>query len=185
MKKLKKYEDFIVEEVDIRNLLLGGAIVSGSLLSNPTMATKPPIQNSIETDQDTSFNIENSGINSFLDTIISENPNLLSGNIPLDGQAIEFGRFERLEYLINKKNDYESLTGKPIDLNLLSDTKSNLPFTINYFFVRGIDNIDTGPFLIQILKLDYNAVIELGGHKVMFNFTRIQDINTFGVKVNF
>ena len=182
MKKLKRYDEFLIEEIDIKQVLLGGAITAGSLLSNPSFSTEPVKR----APTDTTYSAEKSGdLELFVDTLESETPDIFTNDSPVDGQMIEFGHFERIEYLINKKDEYEQSIGRKIDLNLLSVSNSRIPFTINYFFVRGLDNIDKGPFLIQMLSLDYNAMIKMGRHDIMFNFTRVQNVNTLGVKVNF
>jgi hypothetical protein len=182
MKKLKRYDEFLIEEIDIKQVLLGGAITAGSLLSNPSFSTEPVKR----APTDTTYSAEKSGdLELFVDTLESENPDIFTNDSPVDGQMIEFGHFERIEYLINKKDEYEQSIGRKIDLNLLSGSNSRIPFAINYFFVRGLDNIDKGPFLIQMLSLDYNAMIKMGRHDIMFNFTRVQNVNTLGVKVNF
>jgi len=182
MKRLKRYEEYLIEEIDIKHALLGGAIAAGSLISNPSFSTEP----FKKAPTDTTYSAEKSGdLELFVDTLESENPDIFTNDSLVDGQMIEFGHFERIEYLINKKDEYEQSIGRKIDLNLLSVSNSRIPFTINYFFVRGLDNIDKGPFLIQMLSLDYNAMIKMGRHDIMFNFTRVLNVNTFGVKVNF
>jgi hypothetical protein len=40
MKKLKRYEEFLIEEIDIKHALLGGAIATGSLISKNTLGVK-------------------------------------------------------------------------------------------------------------------------------------------------
>ena len=182
MKKLKRYDEFLIEEIDIKQVLLGGAITAGSLLSNPSLSSEPVKK----APTDTTYSTEKSGdLELFVDTLESENPDIFTNDSPVDGQMIEFGHFERIEYLINKKDEYEQSIGRKIDLNLLSGSNSRIPFTINYFFVRGLDNIVKGPFLIQMLSLDYNTMLKMGRHDIMFNFTRVQNVNTLGVKVNF
>jgi hypothetical protein len=181
MKKLKRYDEFLIEEIDIKQVLLGGAITAGSLLSNPSFSSEPVKK----APTDTTYSVEKSkDLKGFLDTLESTTPNLFKDDSPVDGQMIDFGHFERIEYLINKKDEYEQSIGRPIELNLLSESNNKIPFTINYFFVRGLDDIQNGPFLIQILKLDYNAVMRMGRHDIMFNFTRVQNVNTFGLKYN-
>lgn len=183
MKRLKRYEEYLIEEIDIKHVLLGGAIAAGSLISNPSFSTEPVKK--APTDTTYSASEKNDDLEVFVDTLESETPNIFINDSPVDGQMIEFGHFERIEYLINKKDEYEQSIGRKIDLNLLSVSNSRIPFTINYFFVRGLDNIVKGPFLIQMLSLDYNTMLKMGRHDIMFNFTRVQNVNTLGVKVNF
>jgi len=38
---------------------------------------------------------------------------------------------------------------------------------------------------MSILKVDFTKAVEIGGHDVMFNFTRVQDVNTVGARINF
>jgi hypothetical protein len=98
---------------------------------------------------------------------------------------IEFGKFERIEYLRNMMEDYENEKGIKLNIDLLSSPSNTLPFSINYFYIRGLDDNLNGPFLIQILKLDFNKLINIGAHSVMFNFTRTQGVNSIGAKINF
>lgn len=182
MKKLKRYEDFLTEEIDIKHALLGGAIAAGSLISNTLFSSEPVKKDPTDTTYTSSE--KNGDLEDFVDTLESENPDIFTNDLPIDGHMIEFGHFEKIEYLVNKKKEYEKNIGKTIDLNLLSEPNSKTPFTINYFYVRGLDDIQNGPFLIKIIKLDYNAVIKMGRHDIMFNFTRVQNVNTFGVKFN-
>ena len=179
MKKLKRYEDFLIEEIDIKHTLLSGAIAAGSLISNPSLSSEPVKK----TPKDTTYYSDIKGdLEGFLDTLKSEKPDIFT-NESVDGH-IEFGHFEKIEYLINKKYEYEQSIGRKIDLNILSEQSNGMPFTINYFFVRGLDDIENGPFLMQILSLNYNAALKIGNHELMFNFTRIQNVNTFGLKYN-
>ena len=69
------------------------------------------------------------------------------------------------------------------DLDILSD--KNSPLHINYFYVRGIDDCETGPVLIPILNINYTNAIKVHGHEIEFNFTRMTGINYLGAKINF
>jgi len=177
MKKLKRYDEFLIEEIDIKQALVGGAIAAGSLISNPLFSSEPVKKAPIDTIQHS----EQIDLKEFLDTLISEKPNIFNNS---KSDYIEFGHFERIEYLTKKKNEYEQTIGRKIDLNILSETNNGTPFIINYFFVRGLDDIEKGPFLMQILSLNYNTALKIGNHELMFNFTRIQNVNTFGLKYN-
>lgn len=181
--RLKRYDDFVNEEW-LSKALIGGAIGASSLLpahSSTPNPTKPPRDT-------TSQATNNMGIQElieFADTIESERPDLFTDKTMTDGTRLNFGQYERLDFLKKHADDYQSTTGVNLNLDILTHKSNLFPFNINYFMVRGLDDIDNGPVLIQILRLDYTAAINIAGHDVMFNFTRVQDVNTFGARVNF
>jgi hypothetical protein len=176
--RIKSYEKFVSEEIDLRKALLGTAIGASSLIpsfTNAAHVNQPAKPDTITTTKDRS-------LHNFLDTLEQERPELFDPK-PLSGY-VEFGKFERLSYLVEKKQLFEAENDTHIDLDILSKPNINIPFRINYFYVRGIDNLE-GPLLMSILKVDFTKAVEIGGHDVMFNFTRVQDVNTVGARINF
>ena len=180
MKYLKTFECYkaepITEEISLKKAIVGGAIGAASLM-NPSYASEPAKPDSISaTSQQASPEAD------FLRELESEKPELFTTEDMRNAAQVEFGKFERVSFLEKMALDRESRTGEKIDLSLLSAPSQSLPFRINYFYVRGLDNTQTGPFLIRILNIDFNKAIEIGGHKVFFNFTRT-DINSFGARI--
>lgn len=175
---IKKYEDFIKEEAGIRKALIGGAIGAASLL-NPSYSIGQ------ERPDTALIASKAASTEDFAKELESERPELFSSEDARKTGKIDFGKFERLSFLKEQASIYEHKNRVRLDLDMLSSPKSAIPFRINYFYVRGLDNIDTGPLLIQILNLDFNAAMKLGGHEVMFNFTRITGVNTLGAKIAF
>ena len=51
--------------------------------------------------------------------------------------------------------------------------------------VRGLDDLNKGPYLMPIMNINYDKAVSIAGHDVVFNFTRINGINTIGTKINF
>lgn len=179
--RISRYEDFLKEEMNLRKTLVGGAIGASTLFPTKSLATVPP------TDRDTITNKSEKAqlaeVKSFVDSIETERPDLFIGETLRDGQSLPMGSFERLSYLQNKLDENARNTGIDLNLNILNTQSQHLPFKVNYFFVRGIDNLE-GPFLIRILNINYTQAVNLAGHEVMFNFTKVQDINTFGARIN-
>lgn len=176
---IKTYEDFLNEEINLRKKLIGGAIGLSTLVPNSIHSKD------LGTNKDTIVNTNHSyELNKFVDSIRLERPELFTEDFS-NKKTIEFGKFERIEYLRNRLEDYENENGIKLNIDLLSSPSNTLPFTINYFYVRGIDDSVKGPFLIEIVKLDFNKIITIGEHSIMFNFTRTQGVNSIGAKINF
>jgi hypothetical protein len=176
--KIKKYEDFINEEINLKKALVGGAIGAASFLSPYDASASEPIKHDT-----TIVNQKNSNtITEFVREIEIEKPALFTSKEIIQNSQIEFGKFERVSFLEQKVMEHESRTGTHLDLNILSSPSNPVPFRINYFYVRGLDNTETGPFIIRIINVDFTKALEIGGHKVFFNFTRT-DVNSFGARI--
>jgi hypothetical protein len=180
--RIQRYEDFN-EEINLRKTLIGGAIGASTLLPSSLHASEP--DKPLTKDTLVSNNkLHVDELKTFIDSIESERPNIFLTETPKDGQRLQFQSFEQLSYLENKLNEYQNKNGLELNLDLLTTNNIELPFRINYFFVRGIDNLD-GPFLISMLNINFTKAISIAGHKVMFNFTKVQNVNTFGASINF
>jgi hypothetical protein len=175
---IKNYEDFVNEEINLKKALVGGAIGAASLLSTSDVSASEPIK----PDTMTINQQNNNTIVDFVREIEIEKPALFTSEEIIQNSQIEFGKFERVSFLENKVMEHESRTGTNLDLNILSSPNNPVPFRINYFYVRGLDNVETGPFMIRIINVDFTKAIEIGGHKVFFNFTRT-DVNSFGARI--
>lgn len=184
--RLRRYTEFTNEEVNIKKALIGGAIGASALVpthSEPTEPVKPPY-----TRDTTASAVDKSAVQeviNFVDTLHEERPSLFMDKTMVDGARLKFGQYERLSFLRGLTEEHERHTGAKLDLDLITSQPHGFPFNINYFLVRGLDDIENGPVLIQILRLDFTAAVNIGNHEVMFNFTRVQDVNTFGAKINF
>lgn len=183
--KVKKYDEFISEEINLRNAIVGGAIGASALVSNPAAASEPVKPN---TNKD-SLSTENAQAVKetidFVENIESDKPDLFTNEEISSTTRLEFGKFEKLSYLQDKVQNFEESNGVHLNLDLLSRPSSGIPFRINYFYVRGLDDVNNGPFLIRIINVDFNNAIKLGGHEIHFNFTRLPDVTTFGTRINF
>jgi hypothetical protein len=183
--RLKTYGDFTNEEINLKKTIIGGAIGASAFIPSNTLASEPdkPIntKDTIIVPTDKSRTDE---LIAFVDSIGSERPNIFVTGALRDGQRLTMQSFEHLSYLENKLNEYKMKNGTELNLDLLSTNNATLPFRVNYFFVRGLDNID-GPFLIRILNINFTEAVSIAGHEVMFNFTKVQNVNTFGASINF
>ena len=181
---IKRYGEFLKEEISIRKAIVGGALGASSVL--PTYAGQPPA--SPATVKDTLVGaIDRShaeDVIEFVKSIEGERPELFLSTPLVAGTRLAAGQYAGVSYLRQKAEDYTGTKGIKLDLNLVTSQPDLFPFRINYFYVRGIDNLESAT-LVNILKLEYTAAINIHGHEVMFNFTRVQDINTYGVRVNF
>jgi hypothetical protein len=182
--RIQRYENFN-EEINLRKTLIGGAIGASAFLPTRLHASEPdkPL-----TTKDTLIGPTDKSrideLTAFVDSIESERPNIFLTEATKDGQRLLNQSFEHLSYLENKLNEYQKENGVELNLDLLTTNNIELPFRINYFFTRGIDNLD-GPFLISMLNINFTKAISIAGHKVMFNFTKFQNVNTFGASINF
>jgi hypothetical protein len=195
MRKVKRYNEFLNEEKGfLKNAIIGGAIATSvgtnQVDANTPLGNEPvvPVQVS-----DTSVvnKDKNKSLISFIDTLEKENPQIIIDDSIESSEPIPFkNNVESLSFLetnLNKFNNTMVSDKLPklslSDLDLLS--KPGLPFRINYFYVRGLDSQDSGPYLIPILNLSYTKAIDIHNHEVKFNFTRINGQNTFGATLNF
>jgi hypothetical protein len=177
--KIKKYEDFINEEINLKKALVGGAIGAASFLSPYDASASEPIKPDTVT---LSQQQNKTPIEEFVREIEIEKPALFTSEEIMQNSQIEFGKFERVSFLEQKAMEHENRTGTKLDLDILSSPRSSVPFRINYFYVRGLDNVEAGPFMIRIINVDFTKALEIGGHKVFFNFTRT-DVNSFGARI--
>lgn len=121
----------------------------------------------------------------FLDTLEETNPEIfvngdMSVKQPATVSHLPLSILTDTLYKYNKEFETKlSLS----DLNMLS--KPGLPIRINYFYVRGLDDVNKGPYLMPIMNINYDKAVSIAGHDVVFNFTRINGINTIGTKINF
>lgn len=178
--RIKVYQEFINEEIGLRKAILGGALGASALMT-PAAHTEPA---NPPKDTTATTNVYRENVNKvkdFVDTLQRERPELFLDKQVSDNSRLKFGEYERLMFLKNRSEQ----SGIDLKLDLLTQQPSLFPFNINYFLVRGLDDIEGGPVLIKILRLDYTAALSIANHEVMFNFTRVQDVNTFGAKVNF
>lgn len=182
--RIKTYEKFN-EEINLRKALVGGAIGASTLIPSYVAAnqpTNPPITKDTlagKVDKSKAQDIIN-----FVKTIENDTPELFIDFPLTEKTQLSFGQYERITYLKARADQFSESTGVNLNLDLITNEPNLFPFNINYFVVRGIDNLES-PTLINILRLDYTAALKVAGHEVMFNFTRVQDVNTYGVRVNF
>ena len=183
--RLKRYGDFTNEEINLKKALVGGAIGASTILPSHTHATEP-VKKPMASDTVTGAIDESMALAviDFVDTIGKEKPSIFLDRNLSEGCNLAFGEYEKISYLRNKLDKHIAETGIDLNLDILTNQPEKFPFNINYFLIRGLDNLES-PTLLQILKLDYTAAVKIGGHEVMFNFTRVQDVNTFGAKINF
>ena len=181
--RVKRYEDFVTEEIGLRNALIGGALgVSSIMQSHASEPVKPAVVK--DTISNTAESTQAGVVNDFIDSLRHDVPNLFIDRPMTDRSEVNFGQYERISFLKRKVQDYEQETGLRIDMNMITRNPHHFPFTINYFFVRGLDNLETGPTRIRMMKIEYTDAVRLAGHEVFFNFTSIQDANALGVRVN-
>lgn len=178
--KVKNYEQFVSEEIDLRKAI-GGAALAGSLISSPAAAGEP-VKPTSGNDSIVVANQDSKATVDFVKEIELERPELFNDELT---NTIEFGKFEKLSFLHDKVMQYQQDKGVNLNMDLLSHRSSGLPFRINYFYVRGLDDVDKGPFLIRIVNVDFTKAITLAGHEIHFNFTRLPDVTTFGTRINF
>lgn len=184
--KIKRYEDFTNEGISLKKALVGGAIGASTILPPTyTGASSPTTSSSTEDTLAGAVDKSNTrAIIDFVNVIENDTPALFIDCKLTEKTKLSFGQYERIKYLKTRADQYSESTGANLNLDLITNKPDLFPFNINYFVIRGIDNLDS-PTLINILRLDYSTAIKIGGHDVMFNFTRVQDVNTFGVRVNF
>lgn len=167
---------------------IGAIGLAASSLLKPTMPKEIPSKSDIKdsTIIQKPTSDKDNYLSEFVDTIISNNPDIVDSkktlpvsflenelknfNIKKDSKILKFGDFENPNKLSIK------------DLDLLSTDLYK--FKINYFIIRGLDN-ESGPDLIPILNLSYSDAIKVHGHDIEFNFTRLTGVNTIGAKINF
>ena len=186
MKNLKTYDQFY-EEISVGNVI-GAGLIGAAALGTPktAIAGEPPIRIESPTPGDTIAPDKQKELAKIVEGIHSDRPALFVEDSDLPTEETMLTReimpsIERLSYLeqiVTERANKLSLS----DLNMLS--RPDFPIRINYFYIRGLDNQETGPFLIPILNINYSGV-KMSGHEVMFNFTRVNDVNTFGARINF
>lgn len=136
---------------------------------------------------------KNDLVEDFVQTVIDKDTNLVTNdsidpNNPFTGYTLPVSFLEdQLDLFNSIKIKSFQRYNSPVklslsDLDLLS--KPELPFHINYFYVRGVDN-ETGTVLIPILNLNYTNAIKVHGHEIEFNFTRMTGNNYIGAKIKF
>jgi hypothetical protein len=168
---------------------IGALGMAASSILKPTIHKDMPNKQSVE---DTTIKVNTDIIEKFVDGLIVEEPNLITidtiePNKPFTGFTLPISILENKLELFNsiKIKSFQSYNSPKLslkDLDILSDT--NLPFHINYFYVRGVDN-ESGAVLIPILNLNYTNAIQIHGHDIEFNFTRMIGNNYIGAKINF
>jgi hypothetical protein len=168
---------------------IGALGMAASSILKPTIHKDMPNKQSVE---DTTIKVNTDIIEKFVDGLIVEEPNLITidtiePNKPFTGFTLPISILENKLELFNsvKIKSFQSYNSPKLslkDLDILSD--KNLPFHINYFYVRGVDN-EKGPVLIPILNLNYTNAIQIHGHDIEFNFTRMIGNNYIGAKINF
>ena len=149
---------------------------------------KEPIEDTTKMDQG-----KNDLLEDFTQVVIDKDPNLVT-NDSIDPNNRFTGYTLPLSFLEDQLDLFNSIKIKSYqrynthiklslsDLDILS--KPELPFHINYFYIRGADN-EEGAVLIPILNLNYTNAIKVHGHEIEFNFTRMTGINYLGAKINF
>jgi hypothetical protein len=170
---------------------IGALGMAASSVLRPGMPKDLPIKEPIE---DTTLMTQgkNDLVEYFVQTVIDKDPNLvvndtIEPNNPFKGYTLPVSFLEDQLDLFNSikiksYQRYNSPVKLSLDLDLLSEPE--LPFHINYFYVRGADN-EEGVVLIPILNLSYTNAIKVHGHDIEFNFTRMTGINYLGAKINF
>ena len=168
---------------------IGALGMAASSILKPTMPKDLPKKEPIE---DTTLSKGTTDlVDKFVDELITEEPNLVVDTIvpdkPFTGFTLPVSILEDKLEIFNsiKIKSFQSYNSPKLslkDLDVLSD--KNSPIHINYFYVRGVDN-ESGPVLIPILNLNYTNAIQIHGHDVEFNFTRMTGVNAIGTKINF
>jgi hypothetical protein len=168
---------------------IGALGMAASSILKPTIHKDMPNKQSVE---DTTIKVNTDIIEKFVDGLIVEEPNLITidtiePNKPFTGFTLPISILENKLELFNsvKIKSFQSYNSPKLslkDLDIISD--KNLPFHINYFYVRGVDN-ESGAVLIPILNLNYTNAIQIHGHDIEFNFTRMIGNNYIGAKINF
>lgn len=180
--RLKSYDQFN-EEINLRKAVIGGVIGASTLLPTNTHAKKTHATNFNKDTLSEDVRTKVELIVDFVDTIEKENPRIFI-NLPLTSHTkLVPEQYRDLAYLNTRLDKYVQQRRVEIDLDLITTQPKLFPFKINYFFVRGLDNLEDAN-LIDVLRVDYTDAIKISGHEVMFNFTRVQDVNTFGFRVN-
>ena len=192
MRKIKGYNDFLNEKDGfLKNALIGGAIaassVSNHVNANTPVGNEPVVP--VEVSDTSIVNKEkNKSIVSFVDTLTSENPNIvIDDEIKTDDPLTMSDNVQEISILINKISTFNSnikVSKLPDldlhDLDLLSEP--GLPFKINYYKIQ---TVSADEKLIPMLNINYTKAINIKGYKVMFNFTRMGDSNYLGATINF
>jgi hypothetical protein len=192
MKRIKGYNDFLNEEKGfLKNALIGSAIAA-SVASNNVDANTPlgnePVVPVEVSDTSVVNKDKNKSLESFIDTLSKENPQLIIDENIESTEPITFNNnVESLSFLetnLNKFNNTMVSNKLPklslLDLDLLS--KPGLPFRINYYKIQ---TISADVKLIPILNINYSKAVDIQNHEVRFNFTRIGDANYYGATINF
>ena len=188
MSKIKKYDEFLNEKGFVSAIGAGALAIASTLVVNKADAMNlEPVE---VTDTSIMNKDKSKSLESFVDTIVKENPHLIVDEINTNEPLPINNNVESLSFIEKKVSKFNTtmISDKLpelslSDLDLLS--KPGLPFKINYFYVRGLDNQESGPFLIPILNLSYTKAIDIKGHEIKFNFTRMNGVNTFGATLNF
>ena len=195
--KVMSFQNFYKDDITtVKKESLASTIgvlgMAASSILRPAMPKDLPIKEPIE---DTTLMTQgkNDLVEDFVQTVIDKDPNLVT-NDSIDPNNTFTGYTLPVSFLEDQLDLFNSIkiksfqrynTGVKLnlsDLDILSEP--DLPFHINYFYVRGVDN-ENGPVLMPILNLNYTNVVKVYGHDIEFNFTRITGINTFGAKINF
>ena len=199
MKKIKKYNDFLNEKEgflnNAKNALIGGAIAA-SVGSNPVNANTPngnePVVPVEVSDTSVLNKDKNNSLESFVDTLAKENPQLIIDEEIKDETPIKFNNnAETLSFLQENVTKFNStMVSKYLpelsldDLDLLS--KPGFPFKINYYMVQPAS---ADVMLIPILNINYNKAVEIPLKnkklEVRFNFTNMGKISNLGATINF
>lgn len=186
-----KDDTTIVKKDEGLTSTIGALGLAASSILKPTMPKDLPKKEPIE---DTNLIVKGNTdlIDKFVSELIKEEPNLLindpiNPDRPFTGFTLPVSILENKIELFNsiKIKSFQSYNSPKLslkDLNVLSD--KNSPLHINYFYVRGVDN-ENGPVLIPILNLNYTDAIQIHGHNIEFNFTRMTGINYLGAKISF
>ena len=193
MRNIKRYNDFLNEEKGfLKNALIGGAIATSSI-SNQVNANTPvggePVVPIEVSDTSVLNKDKNKSLESFIDTLAKENPQLIIDENIESKEPIEFNNnnAETLSFLerdLTKFNSNMVSSNLPklslSDLDLLS--KPGLPFRINYYMVQAVS---AEVKLMPILNINYSKAINIHKHEVRFNLTRMAGTNYFGATINF
>ena len=198
MKKIKKYNDFLNEKEgflnNAKNALIGGAIAA-SVGSNPVNANTPngnePVVPVEVSDTSVLNKDKNNSLESFVDTLAKENPQLIIDEEIKDKTPVNNSNAETLSFLQENVTKFNStMVSKYLpklsldDLDLLS--KPGFPFKINYYMVQPAS---ADVMLIPILNINYNKAVEIQLKnkklEVRFNFTNMGKISNLGATINF
>jgi hypothetical protein len=169
---------------------IGALGMAASSILKPTMPKDLPNKQPVE---DTTLLSKGTTdlVDKFVDELIAEEPKLVVDSIepnkPFTGFTLPVSILEDKLELFNsiKIKSFQSYNSPKLslkDLDMLSD--KNSPIHINYFYIRGVDN-EKVPVLIPILKMNYTNAIQIHGHDIEFNFTRMAGNNYIGAKITF